>query len=49
MGPKCMAVELYQRKNGLSALTCFSIHPRAFDVISSSIVSIRFWSTDPCP
>ena len=24
-----MAVELYQRKKGLSALTCFSIQPRA--------------------
>src|SRR5215207_4119886 len=27
---KCMAVELYQRKNGLSALTCFSTQSMAF-------------------
>ena len=37
-----MAVELYQRKNGLFALTCFSIQPMAPAVISSSTVSMRF-------
>ena len=42
-----MAVELYQRKNGLSALTCFSIHSIARDVISSSTVSIRFFVSGP--
>src|SRR5215213_6281305 len=51
---KCMAVALYQRKNGLSAFTCFSTQSIAFAVISSSIVSIRFLvngpvSTTVCP
>ena len=39
---KCIAVELYHRKKGLSALTCFSIQPMAPAVISSSTVSMRF-------
>ena len=42
-----MAVELYQRKNGLSALTCFSIQPIALAVISSSTVSMRFLVSGP--
>ena len=42
-----MAVELYQRKNGLFALACFSIQPRAAEVISSSMVSIRFLVRGP--
>ena len=42
-----MAVELYQRKNGLSALACFSIHARARSVISSSMVSMRFLVSGP--
>ncbi len=42
-----MAVELYQRKNGLSALACFSIHSIARAVISSSIVSMRFLVSGP--
>src|SRR6185436_12746115 len=44
---RCIAVELYQRKNGLSALACFSIHARAADVISSSTVSMRFLVNGP--
>ena len=42
-----MAVELYQRKNGLSALACFSIQPSARSVISSSMVSMRFLVSGP--
>src|SRR5271155_2466231 len=42
-----MAVELYQRKNGLFALACFSIQPRARSVISSSMVSMRFLVSGP--
>ena len=42
-----MAVVLYQRKNGLSALACFSIHASAAVVISSSTVSIRFLVSGP--
>ena len=42
-----MAVELYQRKNGLSALACFSIQSIAASVISSSMVSMRFLVSGP--
>ena len=42
-----MAVELYQRKNGCSALACFSIQARAPAVISSSMVSMRFLVSGP--
>ena len=42
-----MAVVLYQRKNGLSALACFSMKPSAFSVISSSMVSMRFLVSGP--
>ena len=42
-----MAVELYHRKNGLSALTCFSIQSIAPAVISSSMVSMRFLVSGP--
>ena len=44
---KCIAVELYQRKNGWSALACFSIQAMARSVISSSIVSIRLMVRGP--
>ena len=44
---KCMAVELYHRKKGLFALTCFSIQPIAAAVISSSTVSMRFFVSGP--
>ena len=44
---KCMAVVLYQTKNGFSALCASSMNRSACSVTSSSMVSIRFFVSGP--
>ncbi|MCY1459221.1 hypothetical protein D9M71_766760 [compost metagenome] len=44
---RCMRVVFIHTKNGLSALTCFSMKAWAAAVVSSSMVSMRFLVSAP--